>query len=74
MKIVMSYHRLYHLISTRGNGGEEPLDGSCGSPELAEDGEAAGLFRFMTNSGKAYCVSVEMLMEKGPKLSSTGEE
>jgi len=29
-----------------GNGGAEPLDGSCGSPVLTEDGEVVGLFRF----------------------------
>lgn len=48
-----------------GNGGEKPLDGSCGSPVVTEIGEVIGLFRFMTNNGKAYCVSVEVLMETG---------
>lgn len=57
-----------------GNGGEEPLDGSCGSPVVTQIGEVVGLFRFMTNNGKAYCVSVEVLMETGHKLSSIGEE
>lgn len=57
-----------------GNGGEEPLDESCGSPVLTENGEVVGLFRFMTNNGKAYCVSAEVLVETGYKLSSIGEE
>lgn len=57
-----------------GNGGEEPLDGSCGGPVFTETGEVVSLFRFMTNNGKAYCVSAEVLMETGYKLSSIGEE
>lgn len=56
-----------------GNGGEESIDGSCGSPVVTEIGEVIGLFRFMTNNGKAYCVSVEVLMETGHKLSSIGQ-
>ena len=57
-----------------GNGGEESFDGSCGSPVFTETGEVVGLFRFMTNNGKAYCVSAEVLMETGYKLSNIGEE
>lgn len=56
-----------------GNGGEESLDGSCGSPVVTEIGEVIGLFRIMTNNGKAYCVSIEVLMETGHKLSSIGQ-
>lgn len=52
-----------------GNGGEEPLDGSCGSPVLTEEGEVVGLFRFLTTSGNAYCASVEVLMEIGMTIS-----
>lgn len=59
----------------RNGGGEETLDGrSCGSPVFTETGEVVGLFRLMTNKGKAYCVSAEVLIETGYKLSSIGEE
>ena len=57
-----------------GNREEQPLDESCRSPVLKEDGEVFGLFLFMTNNGKAYCVPVRVLMETGLKLSSIGEE
>ena len=57
-----------------GNGGEELLDRSCGSPVVTEIGEVVGLLRFATPNGKAYCVSVEVLMETGYKLNSIGEE
>ncbi len=52
----------------------EALDESCGSPVFTETGEVVGLFRFMTNNGKAYCVSADVLVETGYKLSSIGEE
>lgn len=37
------------------------MEGRCGSPVLTDDGDVVGLFRLMTNSGKAYYVSAEVL-------------
>lgn len=51
-----------------GNGLEEPLEGSCGTPVLTDEGEVVGLFRFLTASGKAYCVSPEALIDMGLQL------
>lgn len=52
-----------------GNGLEEPLEGSCGSPVLTKDGEVVGFFRFLAENGKGYCVSAEVLIDIGMSLS-----
>lgn len=44
-----------------GNGGEKPLDESCGSSLLTKDGKVVGLFLLLTQSEKAYCVAAETL-------------
>lgn len=45
------------------------MDRSCGSPVITENGQVVSHLHFMTNSVKPYCVSVEVLMETGLKLS-----
>lgn len=72
-----NHHQLPWVVISSfylGNVMEEPLDGSCGSPVFTETGEVVGLFQFMTNNCKAYCISTEVLIETGYKLSSIGEE
>jgi hypothetical protein len=53
-----------------GNGGEEPVGGSCGCPVVTEDAAVVGLFRFLASNGKAYCVSPEVLLMMGMKLDN----
>lgn len=47
----------------------------CPVPQLTQEAVAFDHRRHATlDNGKAYCVSVEVLMETGHKLSSIGEE
>jgi hypothetical protein len=49
--------------------GDEPVDGSCGSPILNDEGKVVGLFRFkVANSNLCLSVSASELREYGYEI------
>ncbi len=49
--------------------GDEPVDGSCGSPILDAEGKVVGLFRFqVANSSLCLSVSARELREYGYEI------
>lgn len=57
---------LYHKWVTNewsyfGNTGDEPMEGSCGSPILDEEGNAVSFFRFLNTNGWAVGIAASTL-------------
>ena len=45
--------------------GDEPIDGSCGSPIIHENGDLIGFFRYKMDANYCYAVSAKTLKEHG---------
>jgi hypothetical protein len=64
---VVEHHWVTSEWGFCGNGREDPMAGSCGSPVLDEDGYVAGFFRFVDSSGLAVRVAATTLQTWGYK-------